>query len=364
MSSVTSIHARVVAEAPSYANRLLGKKEVRALCSSLTALLSSLDDPDLLVDAWPCTRASLVTPLLIEPVLEQLQSIVNELKLLSNEDCGKVAAEVLSKTSVVFCTLACSGNSTIRQMAQVDMIVIDEAAQALEGEALIPLDCRPKGMVLVGDPQQLPALTHSAAAREQGYGLSLLERLMKTCKHPYSLLNTQYRMHPAISQFPSKHFYDGAVADSTSVGLRPPLVPLQADVVDRRVGSKLATATPPSWLGRPYCFVDVATGGEEVMASRSVRNVAEAEACTVIIRRLIDAAAQNNSDGTDGGSGAQVLLGCVIMTFYAAQKAELEHQVKRAGLSGNVKVHTVDSFQGSEADVVVCSCVRSNPRGP
>jgi hypothetical protein len=34
-----------------------------------------------------------------------------------------------------------------------------------------------------------------------------------------------------------------------------------------------------------------------------------------------------------------------------------------AGLSKQVRVHTVDSFQGSEAELVVCSCVRSNPTG-
>jgi len=46
-----------------------------------------------------------------------------------------------------------------------------------------------------------------------------------------------------------------------------------------------------------------------------------------------------------------------------AQKHELEKQVRARGLERHAKVHTVDSFQGSEADVVICSCVRSNPRG-
>jgi superfamily I DNA and/or RNA helicase len=29
----------------------------------------------------------------------------------------------------------------------------------------------------------------------------------------------------------------------------------------------------------------------------------------------------------------------------------------------DVEVHTVDSFQGSEQDIVIVSCVRSNPEG-
>lgn len=88
--------------------------------------------------------------------------------MLSAEDREKVSGEVLSKTAVVFCTLAGAGSSAVRRMAAVDTLVVDEAAQALEGEVLIALDARPKSCVLVGDPHQLPALTHSAAARHQG----------------------------------------------------------------------------------------------------------------------------------------------------------------------------------------------------
>jgi superfamily I DNA and/or RNA helicase len=53
----------------------------------------------------------------------------------------------------------------------------------------------------------------------------------------------------------------------------------------------------------------------------------------------------------------------VIITFYNAQKAVIADQIRAAGLHERVPVHTVDSFQGSEADLVVCSFVRSNARG-
>jgi superfamily I DNA and/or RNA helicase len=39
----------------------------------------------------------------------------------------------------------------------------------------------------------------------------------------------------------------------------------------------------------------------------------------------------------------------------------IKQALAAAGLEG-VSVHTVDSFQGSEAQVCVCSFVRSNPR--
>jgi senataxin len=36
------------------------------------------------------------------------------------------------------------------------MVIIDEASQAIELSALIPLKYQPKHTILVGDPQQLP----------------------------------------------------------------------------------------------------------------------------------------------------------------------------------------------------------------
>lgn len=268
--------------------------------------------------------------------------------MLSAEDREKVSGEVLSKTAVVFCTLAGAGSSAVRRMAAVDTLVVDEAAQALEGEVLIALDARPKSCVLVGDPHQLPALTHSAAARHQGYGRSLLERLMKTCNHPFSMLNTQYRMHPAISKFPSFNFYKGAVKDSKSVHARPHLLSSSSSCLtlpSRAVAPTSAADLPyhPMAVG-PYCFVDVSHGLEQVMGSKSVRNVAEAETCVSVLRLLVDAVAKQRPE--------KPLRDCVILTFYMAQKHELEKQVRARGLERHAKVHTVDSFQGSEADVV------------
>jgi hypothetical protein len=66
--------------------------------------------------------------------------------------------------------------------------------------------------VLVGDPQQLPATVRSAKGRELDLERSLFERLQRAgC--PVRMLSVQYRMHPAIRQFPSDHFYAGRLED-------------------------------------------------------------------------------------------------------------------------------------------------------
>ena len=57
----------------------------------------------------------------------------------------------------------------------------DQAGQALEPSVLIPLQLLGRGgrLVLVGDPQQLPATVLSRAAERAGLGLSLFERLQQ-----------------------------------------------------------------------------------------------------------------------------------------------------------------------------------------
>ena len=50
-------------------------------------------------------------------------------------------------------------------------------------------------------------------ALDMNYGQSLFERLYEFFRlkpdNPVHLLETQYRMHPAISQFPNVHVYNG-----------------------------------------------------------------------------------------------------------------------------------------------------------
>jgi hypothetical protein len=58
-------------------------------------------------------------------------------------------------------------------------VLIDEAAQAEEVAALQPLVHGAAGVVLVGDPQQLPATVFSSEAREVQFERSLFERLQQ-----------------------------------------------------------------------------------------------------------------------------------------------------------------------------------------
>ncbi|CAE7566540.1 unnamed protein product, partial [Symbiodinium sp. CCMP2456] len=99
-------------------------------------------------------------------------------------------------------------------------VLLDEATQATEPEALIPLARCGKSVhhvVLVGDPQQLPPTVLSMAAQRLGLATSLFERLVaEVGPKEVLLLDMQFRMLPALAAFPAAFFYQGLLATGRS----------------------------------------------------------------------------------------------------------------------------------------------------
>jgi regulator of nonsense transcripts 1 len=75
-------------------------------------------------------------------------------------------------------------------------------------------------MVLVGDPQQLPPTVRSQEAQRLGLGTSLFDRVQAMGAKPL-LLDTQYRMHPKLAEFPSARFYKGLLQSWPKPSDRP-----------------------------------------------------------------------------------------------------------------------------------------------
>lgn len=67
----------------------------------------------------------------------------------------KTRLEILRDADVVCTTLSGAGHEILEQF-DFEMVIIDEAAQAIELSSLIPLKYRCVRCVMVGDPQQLP----------------------------------------------------------------------------------------------------------------------------------------------------------------------------------------------------------------
>jgi hypothetical protein len=128
-----------------------------------------------------------------------------------------IVQEYLSTAEVVFCTLSFSALSDTDSMFHIDVVIIDEAAQAFEPQILLPLNkFNPGHVILVGDPHQLPPHLESQPLRESRLGLCM-ERLIKFNEMPFIQLNVQQSMHPNISRIPNLMFYNGTIQDHPSL---------------------------------------------------------------------------------------------------------------------------------------------------
>ncbi|KAL5216782.1 hypothetical protein ABZP36_008183 [Zizania latifolia] len=244
----------------------------------------------------------------------------------------RIRASVLDEAAIVFSTLSFSGSSMFSRMGRAfDVVIIDEAAQAVEPATLVPLIHGCKQVFLVGDPVQLPATVISSTAQKLGYGTSLFKRF-QAAGFPVQMLKIQYRMHPEISIFPSKEFYEGVLQDGEGLSKKRPWHSY-------------------SCFG-PFCFFDVDGIESQPSGSGSWVNEDEVEFITLLYHQLA-------MHYPELKSSSQV----AAISPYRHQVKLLKDQFRFTFGDQSkeaIDVNTVDGFQGREKEVVIFSCVRCN----
>lgn len=241
---------------------------------------------------------------------------------------------ILSEAAIVCSTLSFSGAGVFHRMnCGFDVVVIDEAAQAVEPSTLVPLAHGCKQLFLVGDPLQLPATVLSTVAVQHGYSMSLFKRFQQA-GYPVQMLKTQYRMHPQIREFPSKEFYGEALEDGTDVEVQ----------------------TKRPWHAHrcfgPFAFFDIDGQETQPVGSGSWVNNEEVDFVLVLYRHLVARFPQLKE-------GPHV----AVISPYKQQVKLLRERFRDViGVEGArlVDINTVDGFQGREKDVAIFSCVRAN----
>ena len=245
----------------------------------------------------------------------------------------KYERELLEAADVVCCT--CTGAGDPRLSRQTfRYVLVDEATQACEPEALIPLVRGAMQAVLVGDHQQLGPVIMNTKAAKAGLSQSMFERLINLSFRPMRL-QVQYRMHPCLSAFPSNMFYEGSLQNGVTMQERiKPNVDFPWPV----------PSTPMMFHG---CF-----GNEEISASgTSYLNVTEASFVEKCVTRFLKAGVNPSQIG--------------IITPYEGQRSYIVHHMQFNGalkkdLYKEIEVASVDAFQGREKDYIIVTCVRSN----
>ncbi|KAG8763510.1 hypothetical protein FRC19_007519, partial [Serendipita sp. 401] len=251
----------------------------------------------------------------------------------------------------VVCTTCLTAGAPSFGVLDFPIVFLDEASMCTEPASLIPLMHGCRQLALIGDHKQLPPIITSAVAQKGGLSRSLFERLMDEKKYPTIMLNTQYRMHPTISAFPSKNFYNTALKDGTVL---PSGAAILSPPRSRHLSCRksLQTGEIPSVL---FIHHD----NYEITIDRSKANLKEISIVMAILEDLLLSNPEMN--GKDIG----------IISPYVAQTRRLESTLKydpgwakyferrlgrsRAVEMKNVEVKTVDGFEGREKDVIIFS---------
>lgn len=242
-------------------------------------------------------------------LFKEVKEIRRQVKELQNFEEQKLfeQAQVIAATPIGLYDAAL-------QKHKFDTLIIDEAGQCIEPLAwvIFPLADR---WVLAGDHWQLPPTVLSNEAAQLGFNKSILETAIANCNH-INLLDIQYRMRKAIAGFSSDYFYEGLL---------------------QTAGHLLNT-------GVHLSFIDMAGSGNDEESGAdglSLQNKAELQ----LAMKLME------TEKLD-------LTQTAFISPYAGQVAAAKEILPK-----ELRMSTIDSFQGQEKENIILSLVRSNDDG-
>jgi uncharacterized protein len=211
----------------------------------------------------------------------------------------------------------------------LDVLFIDEAGQMALAD-VIAVSQAAKSIVLIGDPQQLERPLKGS--HPEGVEKSALEHLLngrKTISNEMGMLLPEtWRLHPRICAFTSELFYEGRLA-SREV--------LQSRLLDGH-----------RWLkGAGLWFVRMGHSGNQNAAAEEVE----------VVARIVEGLLQPQVKWFYGVGNRRNLKedDILIVAPYNAQVSDLAARLP------NMRIGTVDKFQGQEAPVVIYSLTTSSP---
>uniref|UniRef100_A0A8C1EWI0 RNA helicase n=1 Tax=Cyprinus carpio carpio TaxID=630221 RepID=A0A8C1EWI0_CYPCA len=237
-------------------------------------------------------------------------------------------------------------------------IFVDEAGHAIESETIISvaglLNAETGQLVLAGDPKQLGPILRSPLAINHGLDVSLLERLMtqndlykkddmEFDKRYVTKLLLNYRSHPSILKVPNELFYDGElVACANEIS-----------------SNQYCTWEHLPKRGFPVIFHGVPGKDERESNSPSFFNIFEIEIIVDYLKKLLLTQAKR---GISRISPRDI----GIIAPYRKQVEKIRRAIKsdedleKYMCIEDLKVGSVEEFQGQERKVILVSAVRSS----
>ena len=307
---------------------------------------------------------------------------------------GQVVSELLKSSKVVLSTLHGAGGYHLKD-ERFDVVIVDEASQALEAQCWIPILMvgGVEKLVLAGDHLQLPptikslnmkeekpkkaAKSHSKDAKEAEEKMenlkltngedreeakntkkakeekvtletTLFDRLLSLHGNTIKrMLTTQYRMHEKIMQYPSKALYEGKLiaADAVKERLLKDLPYAVQDTDDTREPVIFWDTQGGDFSEKTEDDAESGSKGKSALLAESKVNEHEAAIVRLQVSRLVEAGVKPED--------------IAVVTPYNGQLALLSQILKERYPS--LELGSVDGFQGREKEAIIVSLVRSNP---
>jgi hypothetical protein len=243
-----------------------------------------------------------------------------------------------------------------------ESVIIDEAARANPLDLLIPMAQARRRIILVGDHNQLPHTLEPklegvvkekfADEEKRALKMSLFERLFLDLQErqergeiPRTVtLDTQFRMHELLGRFVSDQFYDGKLGSAAVTAN------YRHGLENYRLGN--GDDCVACWIDVPVIQkVDRTIGKEKRGKTRSLSREGEADAIRYAVRDILKRQPEQK-------------IG--VISFYADQVALIRDKLKTIGgdladvVKKNVRVGTIDAFQGEQFPIIFLSMTRSS----
>lgn len=281
----------------------------------------------------------------------------NQFKKLLSQQID-VSDTLIAQAKVIFTTTVVAGGNQLKSVKKLPVVIMDEATQSSEPTTLIPLSMPGvEKFVFVGDQKQL-----SSFSQVPNLSLSLFERVLLngTYRTPH-MLDTQYRMHPAISDFPRRRFYNSLLKDGISS--------------EQRQMDKIPSNPVYFWDTQGKLAEGRVRIGFREDRGFTYSNPGEIGLITEVLTKLIFEKGVSKSDigVITPYRGQRDLISSVLVKneLINPEHNDILVEVDRDDIyndSKPVTIHTVsdimiasiDAFQGREKNFLIMSCVRSN----
>lgn len=312
---------------------------------------------------------------------KQLRGDVRALKKEARLREDKVVQDILRTRDVIFCTNVGASSKLLKDML-FDMVVIDEAAQALEVSCWIPMLYSSK-CILAGDHCQLPPTVKSSKAEAGGLAITLFERIMNTpaLEGVSKLLTTQYRMNHIISDWASTEMYHNKLLTGDSVHNHT-----LAALAHPAKGGPGALGSCSLSVGNASTTSTLSTSA--ACASEELQHVLVDERVSAVMMLIDTAGCDMEEDASSSAPPSSILKHAKSHRNESEARVVCAHieLMVAAGISPQqigvvtpyngqlellrslllekhplLEIRTVDGFQGGEKEAIVLSLVRSNP---